>query len=401
MMHLNQSFGAYKCNVYKHQYGEEDGAALYYRLPLHGFIPEPHSSSDPRLFWSDGISAPLAEAPAGLNLLHERGQLFGPTVNKITVCNYVTPAIVKSIEWHSALAPEFPHLYLTSGRDELIDKSVRLLRYQRKDAEVCLSFHGSYFGHTSATSRSLSCPGVQRQGAPVFDWGHSIHPEDSPEGFLAELDDLVRQYGALEKFSVFFVEPLGERSGKTLSPGAAAILNRWSESRCIPLISMETAGFCRGFERPFGYQALGLNAALMGLWAGGQTGYLHVKTPWFISKPLMMVSTWDGDELSMIRTRHNSQALLSRSDRIDNPDFESVYAVFESRGYRVSGQHHYRTVDMGARADEFVAKCASEGLVLRAYPNGIVPLSLPYGLPSNELKAGISIIERHLVAQKA
>ena len=46
----------------------------------------------------------------------------------------------------------------------------------------------------------------------------------------------------------------------------------------------------------------------------------------------MMVSTWDGDELSMIRTRHNSQALLSRSDRIDNPDFESVYAVLKVVG---------------------------------------------------------------------
>ena len=186
-------------------------------------------------------------------------------------------------------------------------------------------------------------PGVQRR-APVFDWGRSIHPEDSQRASWL-VDDLVRHYGGAEKILGLFVEPLGERSGKTLSPNATVILNRWSESTGIPLVSMETASFCRGFKRTFGYQALGLNAALMGLWAGGQTGYLHVKTPWFISKPLMMVSTWDGDELSMIRTRHNSQALLSRSDRIDNPDFESVYAVFESRGYRVSGQHHYRTVE--------------------------------------------------------
>ena len=168
MGHLNDSFGAYTKTIYNHQYGTEAGTARYYSIPLQGFVPSKNANTDPRLHWSNGLSSVFARAPISLHARLEDGTLFGPTVNKVTICNYVTPSVVRAVEWANALTPELPHIYLSSGRDELMDKSVRLLRYRRKEAETCLSFEGCYVGHTSATARSISCGSVHQQGDSIL-----------------------------------------------------------------------------------------------------------------------------------------------------------------------------------------------------------------------------------------
>jgi hypothetical protein len=54
--------------------------------------------------------------------------------------------------------------------------------------------------------------------------------------------------------------------------------------------------------------ALGLIPDVLAWWGGGQTGYLHTTARWFVSTPLTLVSTWDGDELSLIRQHHQLRA---------------------------------------------------------------------------------------------
>src|SRR5690606_40222519 len=83
----------------------------------------------------DGVARPLREAPASLVAAARAGLLAGPTVTKLTLCNYVTPAVVRATEWIGALAPRLPHLYLTSSRDETVDKSLRILRHGRRGAQ--------------------------------------------------------------------------------------------------------------------------------------------------------------------------------------------------------------------------------------------------------------------------
>ena len=114
MGHLNDSFGAYTDRLLDHQYGEENGQARYYRIPLHGFTPRENDTPiRDELHWSGGVSAPFKIPPETLQN-RGNGSLFGPTVNKVTICNYVTPSVVRAVEWAGAIAPEFPHLYLSS-----------------------------------------------------------------------------------------------------------------------------------------------------------------------------------------------------------------------------------------------------------------------------------------------
>ena len=52
----------------------------------------------------------------------------------------------------------------------------------------------------------------------------------------------------------------------------------------------------------------GLVPDVLAWWGGGQTGYLHTSARWFIGTPLTLVSTWDGDELSLVRQHHQLRA---------------------------------------------------------------------------------------------
>lgn len=396
MGHLNDSFGAYTLTEISHQYGEDAGRARYYSIPLHGFVPSAIAQSDQRLHWSAGISAPFTQPPASLAQRRCEGTLFGPTVNKVTICNYVTPSVVRAVEWASALTPELPHLYLSSGRDELIDKSVRLLRYQRKDAETCLSFQGGYMGHTSATARSISCRSVHQQGEPVFDWPSTPHPEADLTVSLAALDEAVANAGGASKVLGLFVEPVGERSGKVITPSAARALNEWSKRHQIPLVGVETASaYRRCYNTDFAYQSIGLDIDLLAWWPGGQTGFLHTSPTYFIAKPLMMVSTWDGDELSMIRFHHQSMTVTTerRSDRL--AAHTQVFDALTALGLIVRGIGSYRVLVAGDAAVEFSARCRKDGLELKAFTNGLISLVLPYDLSQPQIEQGIEVLARH------
>ena len=51
---------------------------------------------------------------------------------------------------------------------------------------------------------------------------------------------------------------------------------------------------------------------ILAWWTGAQAGVMHVSSAWFEAKPLTFVSTWDGDELSMIRAHRQLVAARKR-----------------------------------------------------------------------------------------
>src|SRR5262249_29207264 len=143
MRHLNDVYGAHAVCVLTGQYEDPEGQAVYYRIPLAPIAPDTsmrRRQPGNALALTQGISRPLAQPPASLVEAERRGLLYGPAVNKITLMNYATPAMVRAMEWVSALAPRLPHMYLTSSRDETIDKSLRILRWHRKEGRVVIGF---------------------------------------------------------------------------------------------------------------------------------------------------------------------------------------------------------------------------------------------------------------------
>ena len=154
MTHLNWVYGAHLVTVLTGQYEDPEGQASYYRIPVSTMSPEPAAPAAApaaaQVFdLAQGLVQPFAEPPASLAAAQESGLLYGPAVNKITLMNYVTPAVVRAAELVTALYPVLPHLYLTSSRDETFDKSLRLFRWHRKEAQVPIGLEAA----TSGTPR--------------------------------------------------------------------------------------------------------------------------------------------------------------------------------------------------------------------------------------------------------
>ena len=202
--------------------------------------------------------------------------------------------------------------------------------------------------------------------------------------------------GGAENILGLFVEPVGERSGKIIDHDAAKALNEWSKKHDIPLVAVDTAsGYGRCYEDNFAYQAIGLEVDLLAWWPGGQTGFLHTSATYFIAKPLMMVSTWDGDELSMIRFHHNCMETLSADGTARRVQHALVYDKLTALNLQLKGVGSHRLLVGGSAADRFVEKCREDGLELRAFANNLISLALPLDLNHEQIEQGVEIIERH------
>ncbi len=396
MARLNRRLGAHVVFELEGQYGDPEGRALYYRIPIRHEIPsapkqEGETSNRPagrvRVDLASGLLRPFATPPKSLATLWEAGALVGPTVNKITLCNYVTPSVVRAAEWMAALTPGLPRLYVTSGRDELLDKALRILKWHRSDATVAIGLEGGYLGHVTAAARSLSDPAVHRGGPAHFAWPRVPHPAQDPEATLAALREAVTAAGGPAKVLGLFWETVQERTGAVIPQAFWEALEQWRQESGIPVVLFETASALgRSGAGPFRALAQGFVPDALAWWGGGQHGWLHVTEGLFVDKPLTFVSTWDGDELSLIRDHHHARAArrldLSGALRA----MERVVAAFASRGLTVRGAGLYRVVHAGEAAETLRAQLAAEGILLRALPAGRFAIAPPLDVAETRLE---------------
>ena len=379
MTHLNWGFGAHTVTVLTGQYEDPEGQAIYYRIPVGPMAPERvHAvGKDAALDLTQGIARPFALPPAALVEAEKKGLLYGPAVNKITLMNYVTPAVVRASEHVTALYTRLPHLYLTSSRDETVDKSIRLLRWHRKKASVAIGFDGGYVGHTTAAARSISDPGVHRQGQPHYRWPRVPHPADGVAESVAGIRAAVAAAGGPEAVLGVWLEVVQERTGRVVPE---AFWTEWAVVRAelgIPLVAVETASACyRSGRGPFAMNGVAVAPDVLIWWGGAQTGYVHVATTWRVGEPLMMVSTWDGDELSLVREHFQLRAARRIDVGAATRALDAALEPARAAGLGVGGLGLYRVIAAGERADQLSIGLLDRGIRVRRYPNaclGIAP----------------------------
>ncbi len=395
MTHLNRAYGAHIVCVLTGQYDDPEGQAIYYRIPLGPLAPDPAlrraRDGASALFCDRGVSEPLSAPPDSLRRAEKSGLLYGPAVNKITLTNYVTPAAVRAIEWVSALLPELPHLYLASGRDEALDKALRICRYHRGEAAVAIGLEGGYVGHTTAAARSISDPAVHRQGPAHLSWPRIPHPARvGAEAAIAALEGAIEEAGGGERVLGLVFELVQERTGEALPEAFVQELTAVRRRHGVPVIAVETASACyRSGLGPLASPGLGFRPDVLLWWGGAQTAYLHVSSPLWVSSPLTMVSTWDGDELSLVREHHQLRAARHLDVRPASAALERAAQRAGERGMPMPGLGCYRVLQAGELGDRVAGALAARGLVCRPVPGGGIPIAPP--LDRAEEAAGILI----------
>jgi 4-aminobutyrate aminotransferase-like enzyme len=399
MTHLNWVYGAHLVSILTGQYEDPEGQAIYYRIPLAPFTPGPHrglpdevvsgpggdgSRGEPRaaaapgdpasdpIDLSQGIARPFARPPERLIEAEQKGLLYGPAVNKITLMNYVTPAVVRAIEWVTALCPKLPHIYLTSSRDETVDKSLRLIRWHRPEANVAIGLSGGYVGHTTAAARSLSCPSVHRQGPPLVAWPRVPHPAEV--GAVAGAEALgaeIARAGGPDAVLGIYLEVVQERTGQVLPDDFWPLIAALRDKTGVPVVLVETASASyRSARGPFGHSGTGFVPDLLTWWGGAQTGYVHAATRWRVAEPLMMVSTWDGDELSLVREHHQLRAARHLDVAAGAAGLDQALAPARAAGLAAPGLGLYRVLRAGDRAEAIESALLARGVRVRGFPGG-------------------------------
>ena len=366
MAALNRSLGAYVAKIFDNQY-EGDAQAAYYRIPLRAPVPAVRVSEQHDL--AGGLQAPFGPRPAFM----ATRELVGPTASRLNLSNWATLDSIHYYEHLRAILPRGTgHLYTTSSRDELLDKSIRCLKMNRPGATIAVGFEGGYLGHTTAAARSLSDGAGFGPHFAMFEWPRVPHPAVvGIEPSIAALRGIIEQHGAAAIIGVY-IELVGERSGLVLDSAAALALSKLCSSHGIPLCVVETAtGGYRSGAGAWGLDRLDSDfCPNVVLWyPGGQLGQMFVDSRWWIGTPLMLISTWDGDELSLIRTHEALRAAhrLNLEPAIDAlGDLVDEAAEKLGSSCRTGGVGLYRTLSLGdaAQAEAVRAACRSNGVLL-------------------------------------
>ncbi len=313
MWAINREFRAYTVALMHGQYGERTGLSRYYRLPLRRHLRPLLAAPESVVDLSAGVSQPTGASHPLLEHALSTGVLDEAALTKLTLSNFVTRPFIRAMEGMRAIAPKGTrHLYVTSAPDELTDKTLRVLKYQRKAGRLAVSLSGGTLGHTTAASRSLTdwstFPGprgrlLDPDAETFFPFPRVPHPEHGLEGTLQALDGLVAANGA-DALLGLFVETVQARTGAVLTPEAFAALCAWRDRTGVPLVVAEhttALGRSGAGSLRFWVDGQAPEADVVLLWAGGQTGYLFMGDRTFVDKPLAFISTWDGDELSSTR----------------------------------------------------------------------------------------------------
>ncbi len=387
---LNRSMGAYTVAILDNQY-DGKSQAEYYRIPLQP-PPLPKLERD----WLDlasGIQAPFGPAPAFM----ATRELVGPTASRLNLSNWATLDAIHYAEHLRAILPRgTSHLYTTSSRDEMVDKSLRCLKLSRPQAHLAVGFAGGYLGHTTAAARSLSDASGFGPELALFPWPRLPHPELGLSATIEALERLIHEQGATAIIGVY-IELLGERSGRVLSGDAALALQKICSAHDIPLVVIETAtGGYRSGSGAWGVDGLPETflPSLVLWYPGGQLGQIFVDSRWWIGKPLMLISTWDGDEVSMIRTHEHLRAAhrLDLEPGIGELDTLLHDAAEQLGGAaRVGGVGLYRTLTLASEAiaSALRERCRARGVRLGQGVPDTLTFVPPLDIPAAQLRGPI------------
>lgn len=385
MNKINDRLGAYTVGIFEGQYQDPKAQAAQYRLPLfktsHPVKAPPVASvidcrNHSQKLWQV-YSTSLFDAV--------KNNYFRPLVgSKLTLSNWATPNMVRYSELLRALMPaHLQHAYFTSGRDEVVDKGLRSLRFHRTSADIAIGFSHQWFGNNTAAARSLSHDEGQKKPFGYFSWPKIAHPAVvGNDQSLSELKAVLKSLDP-DKVLGIVVELMGEKSAFTFDNAFLQELANIRAQTGIPLVFNETvSAFYRNGCSLFLSDTLDVKANMVWWFTGGQLGHVFVDDQYFVEKPLQLISTWDGDDISIARAYHH----LVSAQKYGKQDLSAKFATFlEPIKDRVAGVGLWRRLTNVSAPEKIIANARQAGILLGRGFDQSVLLCPPLDLCEEEI----------------
>jgi len=398
---INQSLGAYVLEIYDNQYGDKDGKALYYRIALRGpslVIPVQTGiqGGGNSLDWAHSVQAPLGKYPQAIAKQIQAGLFTAPFATKLTLSNWATPNLVRYAELLRRILPApLRHMYFTSSRDEMIDKGLRSFRMHKPNAQTVIGLKRQYLGHLTAATRSLTDDENQRQPFAWFDWPLVEHPSEvGDKRALTQIEMLIAQKKA-EDILAIVVEPIGEKSAYVLSDEFLQALVAIGQKNAIPIVYVETASSLgRNGQSLFLYESLSSKPNMVLRYDGAQLGHIFVDDKYYVAKPLTLISTWDGDEISILRSyEHILEAqvqLQNKTAQRFEQKLQQEKWPFERCG---QGLWHGFEMPNSKHAQKVIERAHKIGLRVTSGFNSQLLICPPIDIHTNEMDLGIQKLQ--------
>ncbi len=248
-------------------------------------------------------------------------------VNKVCLSNFVSEIFLNGVkDVVDGLPENLRHVYTCSGQSEAVDKIAKTI-WVKSEPEIkakaitkMLTFENHFFGNGSALARSLSI-----DNDPYFDVTKLPNPT---EFNFSEILKLVEAEFAKGIYLAVWVEPLLQKTMEKIPYEFLRGLRNLSTQFRVALVFNETASqFFRYSHKHFfasSFVEITPDAGL--IYCSGQAALAFANENYFLEQPLMMISTWDGDEFSFNTYHHAYIDVLENSN-----DYKNTAKLFHEK----------------------------------------------------------------------
>lgn len=300
MLSINFSLGSFIQRYRKEGYldFEKYRDLVYYTCPLQW--------KEPPLSLSSGMRSLLEARDLDTSFISQN--LF-PMMNKLCLSQFVTRPFIHGLTELFALLPaELQHGYTASGLSECVDKVVKSLWKKRAPHQKLLTFDEMFFGHGSFLSRALS-----GEGEPFFEVDRLPFPSEVRwKEVLMQIKELLSQ----ESYLGVFVEPLTQMHMQRVPHRFLVELKELLKEFNTPLVYNETISqlYRYNFDGFFAAHDPQIRPDIGFAYLGGQMAFIFSSDSYFLETPLTLISTWDGDEMSLQCYLKAIRPVLKRPD---------------------------------------------------------------------------------------
>lgn len=296
MLNINLSLGSIEQNYIKEDYPdfEDFRDVLYYTTKVDWKNHSHHLSR--------ATTMPIGVH--GLSAKYIESQM--PTiVNKVCLSNFVSEAFLNAVKEISMVLPtDLRHVFTASGQSEACDKVCKTVWVKSSDeikannVNKMLTFKGHYFGQGSMLSRSLTL-----DQDPYFNVKKLDHPDE--KNYTQILTQIEQELKTGEYLAVW-LEPLLQKTMQRVPYEFLRQLKTLAKKYNVATIYNETASqlfrYTSKAFMPSSIEEVSPDAGFMYL--SGQAALTFASSKYFLDKPLMMISTWDGDEYHFLSYFH-------------------------------------------------------------------------------------------------
>ncbi len=290
MININLSLGAVEQVYIKEDYPDFESYrdVFYYTTQTEWKKPHIHLSR--------ATTIPLSLS--SLSPIYIKNQLPF-IVNKVCLSNFVSEIFLENIRSVTSYLPlDLRHVYTCSGQSECTDKVIKSVwvkskaEIKEKSITKLMTFKNHFFGNGSMLSRSLSYDSDQ-----YFDVVKLQSPNEN--NYLEILKQIDIEF-TKNKYLALLIEPVLQKTMEKMPYEFLRGIRDLTKKYDVALIFNETASqFYRfSFKNFFASSFTDISPDAGIIYCSGQCGLTFVSSKYFLDQPLMLISTWDGDEFS-------------------------------------------------------------------------------------------------------